>query len=359
MKAFGHNIKFYQTLLLLLMIWILPFHSLSCSPGTPAEQGIPSLKDSEYLSKSEFLLNTVVSINLYDKQEEALIDDSFDLIEKYEAIFSRTRDTSELYQLNHGLAPKVPDKQLTYSLSEELSDIFRHALTYSRLSDGAFDLTVAPITSIWDFQSPEPSIPDEKNLQQALSLIDYKYIQLSGHEISFAKEGIEIDLGAIAKGYIADRVKEYLMNNGVNSAIINLGGNVLCIGSKPDHSPFHIGIQKPYADRNETIATMEISDRSVVSSGVYERFFEMDGKVYHHILNPKTGYPYDNGLISVTIISPKSVDGDGLSTSCFALGLEKGLRLIESLPDTYAVFITEDYELHYSSGFEAAIRILQ
>jgi thiamine biosynthesis lipoprotein len=299
----------------------------------------------------------VVSISLYDKQEEALIDGSFDLIEKYEAIYSRTLETSELYKLNHGTAPKVSGKTLTYSLSEELYDIISNALDYSRLTGGAFDLTIAPITSIWDFKSQEPTIPEDTKLKQALSLVDYKNIQLSGNEIVFAKEGIEIDLGAIAKGFIADKVKEYLTNNGVKSAIINLGGNLLCIGEKPDHTPFHIGIQKPYADRNETIATMEISDRSVVSSGVYERFFEIGGKFYHHILNPRTGYPYDNGLISVTIISPKSVDGDGLSTSCFALGLEKGLQLIESLPDTYAVFITEDYELHYSSGFEAAIRI--
>jgi thiamine biosynthesis lipoprotein len=357
MKAFRDNAKFYRILLLLLIVWTLPFHTLSCRPINPSERELPSSQNPEYLSKSDFLLNTVVSISLYDKQEEALIDASFDLIENYESIFSRTMDTSELYKLSHGLAPKIPGKSLTYSLSEELSDILRYAFDYSKLTDGAFDLTIAPISSIWDFKSQEPSIPEDTKLKQALPLVDYKNIQLSGNEIAFAKEGIEIDLGAIAKGYIADKVKEYLMNNGVKSAIINLGGNLLCVGDKPDHTPFYIGIQKPYADRNETIATMEISDQSVVSSGVYERFFELDGKFYHHILNPTTGYPYDNGLISVTIISPKSVDGDGLSTSCFALGLEKGLQLIERLPDTYAVFITEDYELHYSSGFEAAIHI--
>lgn len=126
------------------------------------------------------------------------------------------------------------------------------------------------------------------------------------------------DLGAIAKGYIADQVKEFLIDKGVGSAIINLGGNVLCLGSKPGGQAFKVGIQKPYADRNETIAIMELSDMSVVSSGVYERFFVKDGVSYHHILNPATGYPLDYGLISVTIISEKSVDGDGLSTTCFA-----------------------------------------
>ncbi|HCR41242.1 MAG TPA: thiamine biosynthesis protein ApbE, partial [Lachnospiraceae bacterium] len=147
--------------------------------------------------------------------------------------------------------------------------------------------------------------------------------------------------------------------NGVKSAMINLGGNVLCVGTKPDGTPFNVGIQMPYADRNETIAVMQISDLSVVSSGIYERFFELDGVRYHHILNPRTGYPYDTDLISVSIISPYSVDGDGLSTTAFALGLEKGMKLIESIPDTYAVFITEDYQLHYTKGFQEAIKIVE
>ena len=149
-----------------------------------------------------------------------------------------------------------------------------------------------------------------------------------------------------------DKIKEFLLSKGVKSAIINLGGNVLCIGSKPDKTPFRIGIQKPFADRSETIATVDITDQSVVSSGIYERFFEKDGQLYHHILNPKTGYPYDNSLISVTIICDSSTDGDGLSTSCFALGLEKGMELINSLPDVHSVFITSDDKLHYSENFQ-------
>ena len=142
----------------------------------------------------------------------------------------------------------------------------------------------------------------------------------------------------------------------MKSAIINLGGNVLCIGGKPDNSAFKIGIQKPFADRSETIAVMDIRDKSVVSSGIYERCFEQDGILYHHLLNPKTGYPYDNGLIAVTIISDKSVDGDALSTTCFALGLEDGLKFAEK-KGVQAVFITEDYELHYTDGFQGEINV--
>ena len=168
-----------------------------------------------------------------------------------------------------------------------------------------------------------------------------------------------INLGAIAKGYIADKMKDYLLEEGVESAIIDLGGNVLCVGQRPDGSPFRIGVQMPFADRSETAAVMEISDKSVVSSGIYERYFEQDGVLYHHILNPSTGYPYENDLVSVTIISDESVDGDGLSTTCFALGLDKGMELINSLPDVQAVFITEDYQLHYSEDFENQITLAE
>ena len=171
-----------------------------------------------------------------------------------------------------------------------------------------------------------------------------------GNIVTFADDDTAIDLGAIAKGYIADRIKDYLTEQGVKSAIINLGGNVVCVGEKTDGKPFKIGLQKPFADRTETVAALDINDLSVVSSGVYERHFIQDGVNYHHILDPHTGYPYENGLTQVTIISKLSVDGDGLSTSCFALGLENGMKLADSLDGVYAVFITEDGELHYSEG---------
>jgi thiamine biosynthesis lipoprotein len=337
----------------LLLITLLTLLSLSgCSYNSNAGNVD---KEVPFITKSDFLLNTVVTINLYDKQDEALLEDCFDLIAKYEKIYSRTNESSELYALNHGTAPH---NGLTYQISNELSDIFKYGLYYSKLSGGYFDISVSPITSLWDFTTADPVLPKEEELQAALPLVNYEYIQLNHNQVSFTKDGIGIDLGAIAKGYIADRLKEFLISNGVNSAMINLGGNVLCVGEKPKGIPFQVGIQKPFADRNETIAVMEINDLSVVSSGIYERYFTLDGVNYHHILDPKTGYPYDNELVAVTIISKKSTDGDGLSTTCFALGLDKGLELIASLPDTYAVFITKDYEVYYSKGFQEAITLV-
>ncbi len=168
--------------------------------------------------------------------------------------------------------------------------------------------------------------------------VGYQNLKLEDDTLTFLSPDSSIDLGAIAKGYIADRMKDYLLEKGVKSAVINLGGNVLCVGKKPDGSPFKIGLQKPYADRNETIETLNIEDMSVVSSGVYERHFEKDGVNYHHILNPRDGFPYENGLVSVTILSKLSVDGDALSTTCFSMGLEKGMELLNSMDDVYGVY---------------------
>jgi len=334
-----------------ILISILIMTLLSgCKNNT--DQITTDSSDLGYITASDFLLNTIITINLYDKQDQDILNGCFDLIKKYEAIYSRTSETSELYALNNRTSPK---KGNAYQISDELSDILTKGLYYCKLSGGAFDISIEPASSLWDFISETPVLPKDADIKAVLPYINYKLIHLEGNSITFDKDGVGIDLGAIAKGYIADRIKDYLLSKGVKSAMINLGGNVLCVGTKPDGSPFHVGIQKPFADRNDTVAVMDINDLSIVSSGVYERSFEVDGKLYHHILDPKTGYPYDNGLIAVTIISKLSTDGDGLSTTCFALGLDKGLALIESLPDTYAVFITSDYKLHYSKGFKEAI----
>jgi FAD:protein FMN transferase len=306
------------------------------------------------ISGTDFLLNTVITIYLYDSDNEDILNGCFQVIKKYEEIYSRTSSTSELYALNHRTLPGEDGK---YQISEELSHLLNKGLYYSKLSKGAFDITIEPITSLWDFTSDPPVLPGKKSINAQLPKVNYEYVTLEGNQISFAKAGVGIDLGAIAKGYIADRVKEYLIKQGVHSAIINLGGNILCVGNKPDGVPFQVGIQKPFGSQSETIATMDISDYSVVSSGIYEKYFKKNGKLYPHLLNTKTGYPYENNVLSVTIISPKSVDGDGLSTTCFALGVEKGLELINSLPDTYAVYVTDDYQLHYSAGMKESLNV--
>ena len=361
----SHSRFFYLILCTVLVCPMLLF--TGCGNITDADT---STTGNQPISISSIKLNTAVQITIYDSQDKALLDDCLALCDKYELIFSRTNDKSELYKLNHRKdvsdgdfstdGPTTPcpvsGTADTWHISEDLASLLSQGLSITRESDGAFDIAIAPLTSLWDFTAEDPEVPDDAAIQKALPLCSSDGVTIDGEDITLPSDDIQFDVGAIAKGYIADRLKDFLIKKGVKSAIINLGGNVLCIGSKPDGTPFKIGIQKPFADRNETEAVMDITGKSVVSSGIYERCFKQDGKLYHHILNPQTGYPYDNGLISVTIISDQSVDGDALSTTCFALGLEDGLKFAEK-KGVQAVFITEDYELHYTDGFRDEIRV--
>lgn len=364
-RSRSHSRFFYLILCTVLVCPMLLF--TGCENITDADT---STTENEPISISSIKLNTAVQITIYDSQDKALLDDCLALCDKYELVFSRTNEKSELYKLNHrkDTSDKDPnaDGQTTpypvsgtadtWHISEDLASLLSQGLSITRESDGAFDIAIAPLTSLWDFTAEDPKVPDDAAIQKALPLCSSDGVTIDGQDITLPSDDIQFDVGAIAKGYIADRMKDLLVKKGVKSAIINLGGNVLCIGSKPDGTPFKVGIQKPFADRNETEAVMDITGKSVVSSGIYERCFKQNGKLYHHILNPKTGYPYDNSLISVTIISDQSVDGDALSTTCFALGLEDGLKFAEK-KGVHAVFITEDYELHYTDGFQDEINV--
>ena len=364
-RSRSHSRFFYLILCTVLVCPMLLF--TGCGNITDADT---STTGNEPISISSIKLNTAVQITIYDSQDKALLDDCLALCDKYELVFSRTNEKSELYKLNHRKDTSDKDTNTdrqttpypvsgtadTWHISEDLAALLSEGLDITRESDGAFDIAIAPLTSLWDFTAEDPKVPDDAAIQKVLTLCSSDGVTIDGQDITLRSDDIQFDVGAIAKGYIADRLKDFLIKKGVNSAIINLGGNVLCIGSKPDGTPFKVGIQKPFADRNETEAVMDITGKSVVSSGIYERCFKQGGKLYHHILNPQTGYPYDNGLISVTIISDQSVNGDALSTTCFALGLKDGLKFAEK-KGVQAVFITEDYELHYTDGFQDEINV--
>ena len=331
-----------------------------CSTQTKSVENTAA-DSQEPISSTAIKLNTAVTVTIYDSKDRDLLTECMNLCDKYEKVFSRTDADSELYKLNHRKLTPAEGTEDTYQVSDSLAELVSEGLDYSELSKGAFDIAIEPLTSLWDFTAEDPQVPEDSLIQAALPKCDYHNISVDKdkNEITLKTDDTAIELGAIAKGYIADRLKDYLVSQNVKSAIINLGGNVLCIGGKPDNSAFKIGIQKPFADRSETIAVMDIKDKSVVSSGIYERCFEQDGTLYHHLLNPKTGYPYDNGLIAVTIISDKSVDGDALSTTCFALGLEDGMKLAESLDDVQAFFVTSDYEIHYTKDFQKKIKVTE
>lgn len=289
-----------------------------------------------------FLLNTYVSVTLYDG-DASDAQAALDLCRDYEALFSRTDPDSQLFRLNC--------RKIT-SVDPELAQVIQLGLDYSRLSGGAFDVTMGSVTELWDFSAPEPSLPDGKAVAQALTHVGWEKVSVEGDTVRFSDPETKLDLGAVAKGYIADRMADCLRDRGVSSAILDLGGNLYCLGTKPGGKAFQVGVQYPYRDRSQVLGTLPVSDRSVVTSGVYERYIQVNGREYHHILDTATGWPVENGLVSVTILSERSADGDALSTACFALGLEDGLALVESLEGVEALFVTEDLAVHPSSGME-------
>lgn len=317
---------------------------------TACEKPVVTLTTPE--SVNGFKLNTYVQIDSYTSVSKNTLTEALNLCDYYENIFSRTKEDSELSKVN---------SNQTTDISKEMYELVSAGLEYAALSNGAFDITIGSVSSLWDFTSESPKVPDSGRIAEALTHVDYTRVSVSDNgdgTYSISKpDDVILDLGAVAKGYIADKIKDFLEENGVKRAIINLGGNVLCIGKKTNTDNFGIGVRKPFAANNEVLVALSVDDSSVVSSGNYERYFYADdGTFYHHILNPATGYSYDNDLSDVTILSKDSLIGDCLSTTCFCLGLDDGMKLIESLDGIEAVFVTNEGEIHYSSGAKSYVK---
>lgn len=315
---------------------------------------------AEQVSRSGFYFDTIITITLYNTSNEGYIDHCFELAEKYERKFSNTIMDSEISLINQNAGQFV-------TVSDETLSLLQSAIDYGEKSDGFFDITIGPLTKLWDISSVSSRLQTDKNEAEAsvlpskeevlktLQHVDYHTIEIANHQVRLIDKKASIDLGGIAKGYIADRMKGYLNENGITSGIINLGGNVLTLGEKESKEPYKIGIQKPFGKNGESIGTLSVKDASVVSSGIYERYYRVNDEIYHHILDPTTGYPVKNELWQVTIISQSSLDGDALSTACFSLGLDAGLDLIESLDQVEAIFVTSQEEIITSSGIGSDI----
>lgn len=300
--------------------------------------------DAVYTSSGN-KLNTYVSITLQEGGSQHIADEALKLCDYYEKIFSAQLETSLLFRLNEQGSLTVDTEE-----GRELEDLIKTGIHYGDLTEGALDIGIEPLTGLWNFGNEDERVPSKQEITEALAESDYRTIEISGTQIKL--NGCKIDLGAVAKGRIGDRIRTYLLEQGVTSAVINLGGNILCIGDKPDGSAYTIGIQKPFGGSNDVAVTLSIRDMSVVTSGIYERYFYKDGVFYHHILDPATGYPSDNRLQSVTILSDNSTVCDCLSTGCFVLGQEKATKLIESMKGVYAIFIDSDNQITWTKGAE-------
>lgn len=289
--------------------------------------------------KNFFAMDTVMDFTIYGQED--LLDQTESMIRSLEAEMSVTNPASEIAEINENGYGKV---------TGDTSDLISAALSLCQRTDGALDISVYPIVRAWGFTTDNYQVPDDVSIQALLPLVDYTQIdyQQDSGDIHLP-DGMEIDLGSVAKGYAGQKAADFLKENGVTSGLLSLGGNIQAIGSKPDGSPWKIGIQDPFQNESPMMV-LSVTDKSVVTSGGYERYFQQDGKTYWHIMDPSTGYPAENGLVSVTIVGTDGMLCDGLSTSLFVMGLEKAADFWGSSDDFDAVFVTEDQTVYITEG---------
>lgn len=315
-----------------------------CSRVTPSS--------TKYIAQG-YALNTYVKVTLYGSGSDEIAGRAVDMCSEYERIFSRTDEDSMLYRLNN--AGSLTRKEAADDKGfDELTALVRSGIEYGKLTDGALDITIEPVSSLWKFGTDEAALPDAGQIADALTKVDYSKIEVTDDFIEL--NGCRLDLGATAKGYIAGKICDYLKKEDVTGAIVDLGGNISCIGTKADGTGFTVGIKKPFDEEGQMSLALDLSDMNIVTSGVYERYFYDNDKLYHHILNPATGYPCENGLLSVTVISADAAQCDALSTGCFVLGMDKAKELVEGLDSVYAVFIDDNYDVYYTKGTERFIK---
>ena len=294
-------------------------------------------------TEQAFLLDTIVTVTYYKARDREAVLDALALCKLSELVFSRTDPESELFRLNGRGSGTV---------SPELREVLALALEYCEASGGRYDVTMGGVSALYDF-SGEAHVPDPAALAEAVSHVGWEKVSIDGDTVTLGDPEAVLDLGSVAKGWIADRMKELLISRGVEHAIISLGGNVLCLGGKPGGEAYRVGIRYPEHDSTALAATVAVRDESVVTSGVYERFFVADGVTYHHLLDPATGLPLRSGLLAVSVVGPCSARCDALSTLCFALGAEEGKAYIDALEGYEAVFILDGGAQIKSSGFAA------
>ena len=246
----------------------------------------------------------------------------------------------------------------------DLIEVLERAVYYAGLSSGAFDPTIGPLVQLWNIGTDTQRIPDDDEIAAALELVDWRDLIIDREEgtVFLRREGMALDLGAIAKGYAADEAARIAREGGAVNSVIDLGGNIMALGRREQQTGeprlWRIGIQHPLGDRGSFIGVVPASDTSVVTSGVYERFFESEGRRYHHLLSAASGFPADNGLLSVTVVYPHSMDADALATALFILGFERGRELIDSIPGAEAIFIFDDLTLTITGGLDGIFTLI-
>ena len=297
-------------------------------------------------SQSVFVFGTVCAVTLFGSQEQEVYERVFQRWRQIDTAMSRQLDRSDVARVNAASGKKA------VAVSEDTFLVIDRGLAFSAQSGGRFDITVGPLVDLWDIGGKNPKVPTERAIQERLSRVGYRKVVLEPGDrtVFLTDEGMMLDLGGIAKGFAADEAVSMLNAAGVKGGIVDVGGNIVVVGQKPDGSPWRIGIQHPTEPRGKYCGIVEIEGGCVVTSGVYERYFELDGKRYHHILDTETGYPVEGPLLSVSLLARDSLTADALSTAVFAAGLPAGHELVLKTDGLEAIFILKGLRVLVTPG---------
>ena len=297
--------------------------------------------EAQEAENSFFAMNTYMTFTAYGEQAEDALADARARVEEVEALWSVTDEESEIYQANHSGGEPV-------NVSEETAELVSFALEMAEKTDGALEPTIYPVLRAWGFTTDTKQVPSQEEIDALLEDVGHEKITLDGTLLT-VPEGMELDLGAVGKGYAGDLAAEAVRARGIECAILSLGGNIQAVGSRPDGTDWRVGLRSPWEDG--TLGVLRVSDQAVVTSGGYENYFEdKDGNVYWHILDPETGYPAKSGLLSVTIICPQGRMGDALSTALFVMGPQKAEEYWRENGDFEMILVTEEGEILITEG---------
>ncbi len=340
----GCTLKYMNKFTVLLLTMSLLTALLSGCTGNTNSSG----QTVTPVSETFFIFDTVVTIKIYDKRATTKNFQELEaLMKDIDSKINRSNENSEIYAVNAnaGIAP--------VQVSQETFDLVKIAVDYAQQTGGLLDPSIGPLVSLWNIGHEGAHVPPAADIEAAQKLVDYHKIELNEDslEIYLQDKGMDIDLGSYGKGFAADLIYDYLQAQGFESAIIDLGGNVFAMGNKPGGREWNVGIQHPDQKRGIDIGTLKVTDKSMVTAGIYERFFVENGKTYMHILDPRTGYPVDNNISSVTIIADSSTAADTMDTSLLIMGIEDGLKFAKE-NNTEALFITKDKKLYATPGFK-------
>ena len=303
---------------------------------------------------SSYALGTIINLKVCGSKGEKAIKEAIEKLNDIDDKMSAFKEYSEISKINSkaGATPEAVSKDTYF--------VVKKAVEYSKILEGTFDPTIRPLVKLWNIGTKEEAIPEKSQIGETLKLVNYNDVILDENEnsIMLKHKKQALDVGGIAKGFAADEVRDIFYKHNIKSALIDLGGNIFALGSKEDGAPWKVGIQNPFKPRGEYIGILSVKNKSVVTSGNYERYFMKDGKRFHHIIDPKTGYPSQSKIISATIISDNSIDGDGLSTGVYIIGIDKAMKIIEAIDGIDAIFITEDKKVYKTSGIDKNILTL-